>query len=325
MRRITMLGSVLGFAIPLLTAVSAQAQTRTWVSGVGDDLNPCSRTAPCKTFAGAISKTSTGGEINCLDPNGAGAVTITKSISIVCDYTEGGVLASGINGIIVNAPANSIVTLKGLDIECFGTGLNGIEMINVGVRLHVHKVQVRNCRANGVAGGNGIRIATSSGVASVTIDDSYITDNGSTLSDAGLLVKPTAGAGANIAVNNVKFENNFQGIFADGTGGGGATNVAVNHSEISNSSSNGVAVSSAGAVFNTVVTNTLISANGGTGASVAGSGGQLRLGANTITHNVTGVGNVGGTLQSFKNNMIVSNGSDGTPMTAVTSGGFTLN
>jgi len=37
-------------------------------SGVGDDANPCSRTAPCKTFAGAISKTAAAGEINCLDP-----------------------------------------------------------------------------------------------------------------------------------------------------------------------------------------------------------------------------------------------------------------
>jgi len=64
-------------------ATSAQAQaTRTWVSGVGDDANPCSRTAPCKTFAGAISKTAAGGEISVLDPGGFGAVTITKSITI---------------------------------------------------------------------------------------------------------------------------------------------------------------------------------------------------------------------------------------------------
>src|SRR3954454_8813789 len=176
MRRTILLGSVLGFAIPLLTAVSAQAQTRTWVSGVGDDLNPCSRTAPCKTFPGAISKTSAGGEINCLDPNGAGTVTITKSISIVCDYTEGGILASGVNGVIVNAPAGSIVTLKGLDIECFGSGINGIEMINVGVTLHVHKTQIRNCRASG-GNGNGLLVANSSGLAQVLVADSYITDN----------------------------------------------------------------------------------------------------------------------------------------------------
>jgi hypothetical protein len=66
-----------------LLSSAAQAQaTRTWVSGVGDDANPCSRTAPCKTFAGAISKTAPRGEINALDPGGFGAVTITKAITI---------------------------------------------------------------------------------------------------------------------------------------------------------------------------------------------------------------------------------------------------
>src|SRR6187200_1921215 len=73
---------------------SAQA-TRTWVSGVGDDVNPCSRTAPCKTFAGAISKTARGGEINCLDPGGYGAVTITKSITLDCTGTQGSILGAG--------------------------------------------------------------------------------------------------------------------------------------------------------------------------------------------------------------------------------------
>src|SRR5438046_3683832 len=94
----------------------AQAQaTRTWVSGVGDDANPCSRTAPCKTFAGAISKTASNGEINCLDPGGFGAVTITKPIAIICDGVTGGVLAAGVNGIVVNVPnAGDRVHLEGL-------------------------------------------------------------------------------------------------------------------------------------------------------------------------------------------------------------------
>src|ERR1044072_1969684 len=88
------------FAVCLLCSTLANAQaTRTWVSGVGDDANPCSRTAPCKTFAGAISKTAAGGEINCLDPAGFGAVTITKSITIDCTGTLGGVLASSTNGV----------------------------------------------------------------------------------------------------------------------------------------------------------------------------------------------------------------------------------
>src|SRR4051794_34859291 len=108
-------------AVALPAAASAQA-TRTWVSGVGDDANPCSRTAPCKTFAGAISKTANGGEINCLDPGGFGGVTIGKSLTIKCHYTEGGVLVSGTNAIVINATATDTVTLKGLDINGIGTG-----------------------------------------------------------------------------------------------------------------------------------------------------------------------------------------------------------
>src|SRR5215213_2103018 len=104
--------------------------TRTWVSGVGDDANPCSRTAPCKTFAGAISKTAAGGEISVLDPGGFGAVTITKAISIVADGDLGGVLHSLTNGVIVNAGVNDAVLLRGLDINGAGTGLDGIKILS---------------------------------------------------------------------------------------------------------------------------------------------------------------------------------------------------
>src|SRR5579859_3645524 len=96
-----------------ISGAPAQAQaTRTWVSGVGDDANPCSRTAPCKTFAGAISKTAPSGEINVLDPGGFGAVTITKAITIANDGVgTAGVLVSGTNGIVINAGVNDAVIL----------------------------------------------------------------------------------------------------------------------------------------------------------------------------------------------------------------------
>src|SRR5262249_8602711 len=91
---------------PLMQSSTAHAQaTRTWVSGVGDDANPCSRTAPCRTFAGAISKTALNGEINCLDPGGFGAVTITKSITIDCHEVFASILNSGTNGL--NIPFDS--------------------------------------------------------------------------------------------------------------------------------------------------------------------------------------------------------------------------
>jgi len=108
---ILMILLVAGFA----TIANAQA-TRTWVSGVGDDANPCSRTAPCKTFASAFSKTATGGEIDALDPGGYGAITITKSITINGTGQIAGVLAAGTNGIVVNALSTDRVILRDLSI-----------------------------------------------------------------------------------------------------------------------------------------------------------------------------------------------------------------
>src|SRR5919205_4177348 len=132
MRRIA-LWTIAVIALALFLPAQAQAQaTRTWVSGVGDDANPCSRTAPCKTFAGAISKTATGGEINVLDPGGFGGVTINKSITISSEGFEAGVLVSGTNAIIVNATNTSFVVLRGLDIEGLGTGLTGIKVLAAG-------------------------------------------------------------------------------------------------------------------------------------------------------------------------------------------------
>src|SRR5262249_58817582 len=103
MRRSLLLAALALAAMPMSGVGSAHAQaTRTWISGVGDDVNPCSRTAPCKTFAGAISKTAAGGEINCLDPGGFGSVTITKSITLDCSGTFRSILSSGTNGINLN-------------------------------------------------------------------------------------------------------------------------------------------------------------------------------------------------------------------------------
>src|ERR1700739_1142083 len=114
----------------LLVGSPAYAQaTRTWVSGVGYDANPCSRTAPCKTFAGAISKTAAAGEINVLDPGGFGAVTITKSITISAIGVEAGVLVSGTNRIVVSVASTDNVILDGLDIEGLGTGVNGVQIV----------------------------------------------------------------------------------------------------------------------------------------------------------------------------------------------------
>src|SRR5437868_6708678 len=115
--------------LTLACASAAHAQaTRTWVSGVGDDANPCSRTAPCKTFAGAISKTADGGEIDCIDPGGFGTVTITKSITIDGGGTFGSILAAGTNGVNVSSTAGIKVIIRNVSINGAGNGINGVSV-----------------------------------------------------------------------------------------------------------------------------------------------------------------------------------------------------
>ncbi len=161
----------------LLPSAPAQAQaTRTWVSGVGDDANPCSRTAPCKTFAGAISKTAAGGEINCIDPGGFGAVTINKAISIICSDVTAGVLVSGTNGITINAGSLDRVVLQGLDIEGLGgASLNGINILQAGMVI-IRDTDIRGFTS---ATSAGVRI-NSSTKSRVIIEDTMIvgTTNG---------------------------------------------------------------------------------------------------------------------------------------------------
>jgi hypothetical protein len=122
---------VMVFLLMTVFSIGAQAQaTRTWVSGVGDDANPCSRTAPCKTFAGAISKTAAGGEIDALDDGGFGAVTITKSITLNGGGHLAGVLATtGTNGIIINAADTDVVVIRGISFNGAGSGLNAVRYL----------------------------------------------------------------------------------------------------------------------------------------------------------------------------------------------------
>jgi len=162
------------FAICFVMALApstASAQSRTWVSGVGDDLNPCSRTAPCKTFAGAISKTAAGGEINCLDPGGFGAVTIGKSITIDCAGTNGSILASNTNGILINA-AGITVTLRNISINGVGTTTgNGIRILNA-ANVNIDNVTIENFGGASPSNGRGVTIETSAANVRVTIQNS---------------------------------------------------------------------------------------------------------------------------------------------------------
>jgi parallel beta helix pectate lyase-like protein len=195
----------------VLGAATLHAQaTRTWVSGVGDDANPCSRTAPCKTFAGAISKTATGGEINVLDPGGFGAVTITKAITISSECFEAGVLVSGTNGIIVNTPAGSDVMLKGIDFEGLGTGLNGVTVISAS-KVAIQKCSIRHFTQNGVniAGPAGTRVLMQDCTILSNNNGVSIAGNPAGSANVGIVLRTTidnnAGSSINVASGSVLF------------------------------------------------------------------------------------------------------------------------
>jgi hypothetical protein len=184
-------------SIAILFAAPARAQaTRTWVSGVGDDANPCSRTAPCKTFAGAISKTAPGGEINALDPGGFGAVTITKSISLIAEGVEGGVLVSGTDGIIVNVAATDNVLIQGLEIVGVGTGLNGIDIVGGG------RTVIRKCLIRDFVG-NGINLVGTAN-ARALVENTVLLHNG-----GGLNIQGAAGAVNSAFLQNSLVDSNL--------------------------------------------------------------------------------------------------------------------
>jgi hypothetical protein len=307
--RTSLLIALLGAAC-LLTAnadpVHAQA-TRTWVSGVGDDVNPCSRTAPCKTFAGAISKTAPGGEINCMDPGGFGAVTITKSITIDCDATLGSILAGGSNGINVNG-AGVAVVIRNLSINGAGGGLIGINFVN-GLSLEIDNVTIS--RFTGGAA-TGIKFSPSTGSSTLFVNNSTITTNGIAPQVGGGIVVQTAGGTAAVVINKTRIENNSLGVSAVSTSG--AITMTVRDSIVASSQSFGI-LATAGGTLNLMVEHSTVSNNLNTGVLSTGASSTVRIANSVITGNATGVGTSGsGVLRSFKNNAIKGNGADGTPI-----------
>lgn len=280
----------------------AQA-TRTWVSGVGDDANPCSRTAPCKTFAGAISKTADGGIINCLDPGGYGSVTITKSIVIDCTSTFAGVLASGVQGIVINAPATAVVTLRGVQIEGQGTtlGTNGINFFQ-GAALHVE-----NCRIDSFSN-TGIMFQPNS-TAELFVSDSTIVNTGTGTSGAGISIRPTGGAGK-ATIRHVELKNNANGLNVDASAGAAYVHTQVVDSLASGSAQWGFVAG--GGLNSLFIDRSTITFNASAGVVASGSSSQVIVSNSTISDNGVGVSIMNGANgYTYLTNNINANATDG--------------
>lgn len=293
---------VTSFILALATAAQAQA-TRTWVSGVGDDVNPCSRTAPCKTFAGAISKTAKDGEISVLDPGGYGAVTITKSIYINGTHGAGygSIISSLVNGIIINiTDVNDVrkaVRLRSLDINGASTGINGVSIL-AATNVWVEDCVIDGTTGNGTTSGIGIRMALTATSGSLFVSDSRIHKN-----VTGVRVTTTSGF-AVATIRNSNIENNTTGVEAAANGF-----VTVQECRVAANSTNGVATTASGAQLN--LRDSLL-ANNGTAVNAA-AGSSVRAMSNLLLNNTTGFGGTTSVISSDGQNRNAGNTTPGTP------------
>lgn len=291
---------------------SAQA-TRTWISGVGDDANPCSRTAPCKTFAGAISKTAAGGEINCIDHGAYGTVTITKSINLSCEGVTAGVLHSGMNGIIINAASTDVINLRGLDING-GTpsaaGLNGVRILNAG------RVNIDNCMIRNSIGaspyGYGVLVAPTAGKILVNINDSNISNNGAASTGAAVQVEPNGSGSVVMSISNTKIFANTMGVRGFTNATTGSVEISISNSLISGNTFHGVVAQSEQGSTKIMIDNTQIVGNLSHGIRSVDANSIIRVNNSTITGNLVGLLSAnGGSLRSYGNNALNGNGTDG--------------
>jgi len=273
-----------------VSVAHAQA-TRTWISGVGDDANPCSRTAPCKTIAGAISKTAVAGEIDALDPGGFGAITITKSITLDGSAALAGILVSGTNGITVQAGSSDVVIIRNFDIDGIGTGLNGISIRSAG------DVRIENCKIYGFAQGG---IFDNRAGGHLAVKDTVISNNAM----SGIIID--AGATSTLAVNveRVQMHSNGNAGFAITNG---AQAVVSNSSATSNT--HGFYADSR-AILN--VDHDVVFGNIRTGIN-AQSGALVRLFDSMISYNGMGLSNTVANIFSYGLNRIAGNTVDGSP------------
>lgn len=286
---------LLVFVFALVASTNAMAQaSRTWVSGVGDDANPCSRTAPCKTWAGAISKTAPGGEIDALDPGGFGVVTITKAITL-----DGGgginasILASGLNGIIVNAGPNDVVMIRNISINGFNSGLNGIRFLG-GKQLIVDHCEIFEFTQN------GIDVALNQATpAFVSMRDTILSNNAG---DAIRLANAQLPA-VQATLSHMSFRNGVNSVEA-----GVNAVVDVVDSQLNFFGTAALTVTGASSISVINATGNIIS-NGATGVNPTVTGGVIRLSNNDFFGNTTIAVAAGpGTVVSAGNNHKAGNG-----------------
>ncbi len=272
-------------------------QIRTYVSGLGDDSGPCTETAPCRSLQTAIGLTLAGGEIFVLDSADYGPVTIDKALTITSEGGVAGILAAKGAGIKIYAGASDVVSLRGLDIDGGGRADSGIYFYS-GQALSIHKSSVRRFINTGI---NFIP----SGPSTLIVSDSMLTDNTSN----AVLIAPSGAGSVSGTINRVRTSGNGVGIFASGA------NVKLMVSEV-NAGTNTYGIGAASGASIMVRSSTIGHNSVGIAADQSAI---VRVGQSSVTANQTGwQATNGGQIESYGNNNVNGNTSDGAPSTTVT-------
>jgi hypothetical protein len=308
--KVTLQCLALAVLVFTLTSLTHAQSTRTFVSGVGNDADPCSRTAPCRTFAGAIIKTFINGEIDALDPGGYGAVTITKSITI--DGTQGSgfgsILSSGTTGVIVNIAAGNVndplrsVRLRNLSINGTGasgqvgtrTGIDGVRFLS-GSSLTIENTVISDFSQDGVevAGPAGEANQINVFLNSVVIRN---------CTQSGIEMAHSNASGQVVAMlNNVQVHSCATGIEGRNRTRIGIKNAAVAHC------TNGLDQAGSDNIMN--VDDLFVSYATNGVRSIAGS--NIRLSNSVVTQNSNGLVPSGGVIHSLSGNSVFGNTVDG--------------
>jgi hypothetical protein len=300
--------------VAILHAAPALAlNAKSYVSSFGNDANSCADVSnTCATFSSALAKTAAGGEISVVNTGNYGPLGIDKSVNITNDGAgEASILAlNGVNGILFNAGAGDVLSLRGLVIDGQGTGSTGIS-IGQASAVHIQNCVIRNFRGFGI-------VFYSNGNTQLFVSDTIIFNNGSTARTGGIYILLFHAASANAVLDRVHLENNVRGLWVDGTDStGNGAHVVIRDSVVAGNAADGILATSAPgqAPAFIVVEHTAAVNNAGTGIRADGPRATMLLNDNTIARNGVGIGAVnGGQLISYGNNKVNNNlGADGAP------------
>ena len=280
-------------------AVNASAQaSRTWLSGLGDDANPCSFTAPCKTFNGAYNKTAVAGQISVMDAGAYGTLYITHSITVDGGGNFGSGLVAAGTGIRVNFASNDLygntVIIRGLSFDSTGDWGYGMWVTGT-VPTNVHLEDVTFTRA-----GTAVQVDAAAG-SSLRMNNV----EASKPISYGFVMNPAAvGTPLKISLNNVRVSQAGQtGLLLSAN-----TNGVISNSLFQNNK-DGVVIASSSVHVSLVRSVLSSNVEDGLTHSVAGITTVLD-GCSIMSNGLAGVSNSNSTVLGLLNNAIAYNGTD---------------